>query len=266
MTNTISSDRGAQSAKPGPNGQRLDYTVRGAPGLRLRVSRAKDGSIRRSWSVLSQRPDNGAKFRYPLGELRAVSLKQAKDEAARVRLDASQGKDPAGERKKAKEAITFGELAEMWLELHSKAKKRSWREDERMIRTYFTGNPEKPATLKGKIGSVKAEKMSTDQITNITNAIASKGFDGQGGAPYQANRVLGLAKTIYRWGVRNRKVNCNPVAEVDKPANETDRERALTIPEVRQFWTKLDTVKEWPLSKRMQIILRTLASAGSAHQ
>ena len=54
-------------------------------------------------------------------------------QAKRALAAAAQGHDPAEEKQAARGAETFGELANEYLERHAKQKKRSWREDERIL-------------------------------------------------------------------------------------------------------------------------------------
>ena len=45
MAKMLSTDRGAASSKPGDNGARVDYAVKGERGLRLRVTGDKRAAL-----------------------------------------------------------------------------------------------------------------------------------------------------------------------------------------------------------------------------
>ena len=103
--------------------------------MRLRVTGDKRGGVSRVWSLLYTRKSDSKKYHPTLRSIPALSLSEACHLASRHRNEAWEGKDPAAERRKAKEALTFEKLALLWLERHAKVKKRSWAEDERMMRT-----------------------------------------------------------------------------------------------------------------------------------
>ncbi len=72
-----------------------------------------------------------------LGQYPAVTLVDARREALAVKNAVAKGRDPAAERKADRQAkteiLTFLELAQHFIEKHAKVKKRSWRDDERML-------------------------------------------------------------------------------------------------------------------------------------
>lgn len=237
MNRTISADRGAQAAKPGTNDERIDYAVKGECGLRLRVSARKDGGVNKIWSLLYTRKSDNKKCRLTLGEYPAMSLAEARQVAGRHRNAVREGADPAQTRREEKKADTFVDLAGEWLTRHAKLKKRSWREDERMLNH----------DILPVIGAMKIEMVKTADIVTVVDAVADRG------ASYQANRVLVLVRTIFNWGFKRGKVEVNPAARVEKPGSETGRMRALSPDEVRQFWLGLDQVS---LSPQMRIVFR----------
>lgn len=223
MPATISSDRGASSSKPGPGGERVDYTVKGERGLRLRVTADKAGAITRIWSLLYTRMSDGKKCRLTLGEYPAMTLAEACRRAGRLRNEARDGKDPAAERREAKQALTFEGLAESWLERHAKLKKRSWREDARNLRLNVL-----PA-----IGRMKAEAVTKADVLRLLHAIADRG------ATTQANRNLALVRAIYNWGLDHDLVPHNPALRIPAPCEEIERKRVLSDREIARFWTGL---------------------------
>lgn len=48
--------------------------------------------------------------------------------------------DPAVEKRTARTAETFGNFAEDYLERHAKAKKRSWKEDDRILKAELSAS------------------------------------------------------------------------------------------------------------------------------
>jgi integrase len=234
---SISTDRGAISAKPGADGKRQDYAVKGEPGLRLRVSANRQGSNIKIWSLLYTRKSDGKKCRVTLGEYPAMGLAEARRTAGGYRNDVRTGADPAGDRRDDKLALTFAMLAAEWLERYAKVQKRSWREDERML-----SHDVLPA-----IGAMKAGKVSKADVVKLVNAVYDRG------ATYQANQVLGLVQRIFKWGVKRGQVQESPAALLDKPGQEQARTRCLSEVEIRSFWYGLDRA---PMTPPLRLVFR----------
>jgi integrase len=239
----ISTDRGCATAKPAEDGSRIDYMIDGAPGLRLRVSRDRRGQISRKWSLLYTSRDEGRKARLVLGEYPAVSLKDARSAALQHRGKIVGGADPAADMRRDKEAETFEELANLWLERHAKVKKRSWRNDQYMIKAEFLP----------KLGKLKANKVTKRHIIDVVDGIMDRG------SPYQANRVLVLAKTIFKWGMKRDIVATNPAALLDKPSGEEKRKRVLSAAEFKLFWRGLNQA---PMTEALQLCLKLALLTG----
>jgi integrase len=232
MVEKITSDRGVKAAKPATDGSRRDYSVEGSPGLQLRVT-----TNAKLWSLIYRRPADGKQVRHFIGEYPAVGLADAKTVASEIRTSVKRGADPAADRREEKNAFTFEKFADRWLKRHAQVRKRSWREDERMLK-----HDVYPA-----IGAMRAAKVTRTAIVKLIDGISDRG------APYQANRVLVLVRTIFNWGIKRGDVPVNPAASIEKPGQETKRTRALNEEEVRQFWIALDRAT---LSDPMRIIIR----------
>ena len=244
MAKMLSTDRGAASSKPGDDGARVDYAVKGERGLRLRVTGDKRGGVSRVWSLLYTRKSDSKKCRLTLGEYPALSLSEACHLASRHRNEAWEGKDPAAERRKAKEALTFEKLALLWLERHAKVKKRSWAEDERMMRT----------NLLPTLGTKKAESIAKSDVVATIHKIMDRG------ACYQANRNLALLRTIFNWAIDHDLVETNPALRIPRPAEEIERVRVLSEAEIRQF---LAMIGSTPMSRPVQIALELALLTGA---
>lgn len=86
-------------------------------------------SINRRKSVSIKQGPHGSILRlYPL-----LTLAKARQEAAKALRNAELGTDPAVEKQEAHRAPTFEEVAREYLERHAKVRKKSWKEDERVI-------------------------------------------------------------------------------------------------------------------------------------
>ena len=244
MAKQLSTDRGCASAKPSPDGARLDYGIKGEHGLRLRVTGDKAGNVSKIWSLLYTRRSDGKKCRLTLGEYPALSLAEACRLAGRHRNAARDGQDPAAERREAKQALTFQGLAELWLLRHAKVKKRSWPEDERMIRS----------NLLPALGGIKADAVTKADVLRMVHVIMDRG------ASYQANRNLSLVRTVFNWGLNHDLVQTNPALRIPMPAEEAERTRVLAPNEIRLFWAGIPSS---PMTRPMQIALQLSLFTGA---
>src|SRR6266436_7677872 len=114
----------AQAPKVG----QVDYWDARTPGLSLRVSQGG----RKAWTVFFR--FHGRMRRLTLGTFPILSLADARRLAATALREAQHGTDPATAKQEARSADNFGELAELYLDRHAKPEKRSWREDERILK------------------------------------------------------------------------------------------------------------------------------------
>src|SRR5687768_8310655 len=106
-----------------PESKRVQVFDADQPGLAIRIT--PDGT--KSFSVVYR--FQGRWRRLTIGKYPAVSLADARTRTREALRDAERGDDPIARKVAVQEAGTFGELAELYMEEHSKAKKRSWAED-----------------------------------------------------------------------------------------------------------------------------------------
>jgi integrase len=163
---------------------------------------------------------NGKRRRMSLGRFPYIKLGEARDHAKELFGQIARGIDPQDE---PDEGITFGELAEQYLELHAKRKKRSWREDERMIRR----------ELMPEWGSLLSKDIQRRDLIGILDRIMDRG------APTTANRTRALVSKMFNFGIERQLVSHNPVFGVSKPAPERRRDRFLSEDEIRTLWNHL---------------------------
>jgi integrase len=187
------------------------------PALSLRVT-AKNV---RTWTVF-YRDKNGRQKRLTLGRYPAVTLADARELAREAQLNVAKGRDPVAEKRVAREVLTFGELAEKYIDHHAKPNKKSWGEDQRQL----------DASLLPKWKHRPAADVTSEDLLSLLNAKV------KAGAPVAANRLRALVSSVYSFGAEQRLVpaTANPVIGVKKPAKETTRDRVLTDDEIRRLW------------------------------
>ncbi len=166
----------------------------------------------------------GKRRRMNLGTYPALPLAQARNKAKEVLGRIATGGDPQVQRQADRAAETFGELAAEYLERHAKPKKRSWKEDERII----------GAELLPTWRNRKAKKISRREISDLLDGIVERG------APIMANRTKALISKIFNFGMARDIVEFNPCHGIPMPAKAQQRDRVLDEDEIRRFWRALD--------------------------
>jgi integrase len=182
-------------------------------GLVLRIQ----PSGQRSWKAVYRHASRPRW--YSIGDARAIGLADARKLAARVMLQAAEGKDPAAERKAERGSGTFAELAQRHLTEHAKRKNKSWRQADALVRRYLLPH----------WGKLQAKNVSRSDVRALMGRIA---------APVLANQVLAAASAIFSWGVKQEVISVNPCQKVDRNATRS-RERVLSDGEIQQFWNAL---------------------------
>lgn len=212
------------AAFPPPTGGALqiDYWDAAVRGFGLRVN----AGGRRTWFVRYRQGKR--RPRLVLGTFPVLSLADARERARGYLRDASDGNDPAAAKQARTDAQTFAELAVEYLERHAKKHKRSWKEDERIIK----------AELLPSWKHIRVEDLARPQIRALIEAIADRP------APIMANRTLALVSRMLNFALRRDWIEANPAALIEKPGKETSRERTLTEEEIRELWAALgETVR-----------------------
>src|SRR2546425_7193769 len=111
--------------------QQIDYFDESLAGSAVRVSKLG----KKSWCVVYRHA--GKPRRLPLGSYPPIALAEARDMARDALRDAQKGSDPGAQKQADRLAETFKDLADAFMERYSKKKKKSWREDQRIIDTYL---------------------------------------------------------------------------------------------------------------------------------
>jgi integrase len=123
---------------------------------------------------------------------------------------------------------TFAELAHEYLERHAKPRKRTWREDARIL----------ARDVLPRWGTRRARDVTARDVRRLLDDVVARG------APIQANRTLAVVRKLFAWAAAPDRALVpqahNPCRGLERPAREAQRERVLTAAEIRAVWTALD--------------------------
>lgn len=169
----------------------------------------------------------GTRRRLKIGHYPALGLADARDKAKEAIGRIARGENPQRERVEQRKAETFGELAADYLRLHAKRKKKSWKEDKRILKADLL-----PAWRRRKAASIGRR-----EISELLDGIVDRG------APIMANRTRALISKVFRFGMSRDVVEVNPVQAVPMPAKNRQRDRVLYEEEIRSLWQALEGEK-----------------------
>ncbi len=164
-----------------------------------------------------------------LGSYPEMSLQKAGVAHAKAREKLGKGEDPGIEAVKQRRADRLSPkvkmLVEEYLERWAKPHKRSWKEDERILKKEIV-----PA-----IGHLKVNAVKKRDIIAILDGIIDRG------APIQANRTLAVIRKMFNFAVQRDIIEIPPCYGLKAPSKEKQRDRVLSDGEIKHFWNNLDT-------------------------
>lgn len=187
------------------------------------------------------------------GEYPTTTLKDAREKYQRaamqvrdLRRGSKDGADPVQEIKKEKErriteahehkkAPSVKELIEDYITYHAKAKKRSWKEDERIL------NKE----IVSRWGKLKAASIVRKDIILLVDEITLR-------SPSSAAQTLKITRKMFNWAFEKEKIPTTPCTGV-KAEPDKERLRALSETEIITMWNKLDKL---PLTDNIRRALK----------
>jgi integrase len=203
-------------------------------------------SGKKSWACRYSR--KGRVLKVTLGPCPALSLAEARRQAAQIMTDVAKGADPAAD-KRAEKAIapaatvrTVRPIAEEFLKRHTDEKAGvRWASETRRILDHDV----LPA-----IGDKAATSVGKAEIHDILDAITDRG------APIAANRALAVLRKLYRWALSRGYVDRDPCEGVAKPGDETKRDRVLTADELVRVWCAAEAMP-YPFGPALRMLILT---------
>lgn len=173
----------------------------------------------------------GTSRRMTFGHYPEKSLADAHAEHAKSRQFLEKGIDPATLEQDAKEesrrSPTIRRLVDEYIEKYAKPRKRSWKEDERILNK----------DVVPRWGKRKAQDITRRDIILLLDEIVDRG------AVIQANRTLAAIRKMYSFAMGRGILDSSPCVAIPSPSKENRRDRVLDETEIKTFWNKLDTAK-----------------------
>ena len=226
-------DRSIQALKP--KADRYEVCEDNGKGFGLRISPAgrKTFMFMYRFKGKARRMTIGV---YPRMTLATAHKKHAEARELLVKEKTDPGALKQQKRAWAKAAPTVQDLADEYMEKYAKKKKRSWREDQRMLDKYVLPH------WKNK----KVEAMKRRDLILLLDDID---------APIQANRVLACVRKVFNFAVDRGILEATPFNRMKLPNEEKERTRTLPPDEIKAFWNKLDDAA---IEKRTRLALKFL--------
>lgn len=268
-----------------PSEKQVDYPDGHTRGLALRVS--PGGSM--TWVLIKRIPGEGVRRirlghyvrqtdappvadaaprnQFPSG-LRALSLKQAREEATRTLALINEGRNPVEERERAKhlravdsERGTLKDLLQDYITARKEGSEKRAPATDRQIKEWarLVSNlqAQAPALL-----SMKARDVEPAHVVALLRPIfhkgtvrpktgrGSKGRQSENGAQGSADKVQSFLRAAFAYGMQSENsvarsttrtyaIRSNPVADIPREAKSTPGTRALSAAELKHFWNTI---------------------------
>jgi integrase len=219
--------------------ERTDYQDEMVRGLALRVS--PQGA--KTWNVVYTRESDGTKQRVKLGRFPAMTLEKARTAALKMVTAVAEGDDPATKKRASRDAMTVEELGSLYIDKYAKRNKKTWAEDERLLKVEVY-----PA-----IGRMKAHAVKRRDVLDIIEAKADAGFIAQ------STQILAVIRKAFNWAVDSDYLQSSPATGIKPRGKAVKRDRVLSAAEIRKIWK---AIGEAALSAQTRDIIRLLFLTG----
>ena len=149
--------------------------------------------------------------------LSKLTLAEARTRAAKAKEEVSKGNDPGvswveGKQNERKAPIISG-LVDEYLQKWAKPRKKTWREDERILRKDII-----PVW-----GRKKAKDIKKRDVVLLLDGIVDRG------SPIIANKTFAIIRKMFAFAVTRDILKFSPCGGVEKPAEEKARKSSLNM-------------------------------------
>jgi site-specific recombinase XerD len=192
--------------------------------------------------LVQYRTPTGRTRRFVIGRVGTLTPAEAREKARAILADASNGADPSAERHKMRNAITVGELCELYLEAASGRVKAS---------TLAMDRSRIDVHVKPLIGPRPVTSLTTEDVEKLHADIAAgktarprrqnRGGVPTGGAGVAA-RTVGMLGTILEFAKRRKLIKANPTRGIIR-ARDGKQRRYLKLEEIAILGAALRTAE-----------------------
>lgn len=224
-------------------------------GFHIRLGKSRNG-FRQGKYYLYYRLGGrkGVQRFFLIGNIKDMTIKQARHVAQELKVKIARGEDPYAERKAMQQeakadqnAMTVNDLLDEFINTYVMANRKR---PEEVIRSFN-------ADVRPTIGSVQLHQLDK-------RLVIVKCFDPiiRRGSRVQANKTLSLLKQTLDFGVERGLLASNCIKDIRRRAvggNEHSKKRALSFEEIEQVFTRLP---QSGLSNSVQNILRLCLLTG----
>jgi integrase len=184
----------------------------------------------KSWAVRYR--SGGKPRKLTLGTFPAISLAQARSQAAIALETVAKGADPAVEKRNTakiagdRAADTFTALARQFTDLYI----------DRHLRASTAGQYVRLLQIADEAWAGRSvHDIRRRDVVALLDRIAVD-------RPVLANRMLGTLSKFYRWLAARDVVENLPVLGVQRPTQEKSRDRVLSTDEIKRLWLACDQI------------------------
>jgi len=123
-----------------------------------------------------------------------------------------------------RQALTFNELADLYIHLYAKERKASWENDAGYLQR----------DCRPEWGDRPAHTITKQEAARLIGGIKQR-------TPIGANRTRSVLAKLFVWAIDQGYLDLNPMIGVKKPYREGNgRDRVLTDDELRVLWRALE--------------------------
>jgi len=220
-------DRQIKNLKP--KSQRYEVWEGNGFGIRVFPTGCK------SW-VFMYRFEGKAR-RLTFGNYPQISVAEAHAAYGKALTDLEKGTDAGASlvtaNKENRIAPTVNILIDEYLEKWAKPRKRSWKEDERILKK----------DVASYLGNNKAKDVKKRDIISLLDQVLGRG------SLIAANRTLAVVRRMFNFAIERDIIESTPCYAVKAPSKENRRDRVLTEEEIKAFWYGLDNASMFEISK-----------------
>ncbi len=263
MPTTKLTDAAVQRFKAPPGG-RIEHFDATLPGFGIRVAgpTGRNPEGRKSWVLMYRFGGTLKRLTIEPG-YPALGLADARKRAGDALALLAVGTDPGATKVETKAAAarkpdTMANVVDDFMHRHMVGKRKAPRYIEETRRNF--DNHVLPRWRDKSIASITRRDVIEllDAIVDGGSKVRSE--DGKTkhvkGGPIAANRVLAAVRALFNWALRRGIVETTPAALVERPGEETRRERTLSADELRSILLAAETLTD-PIRAFFRVVLLT---------